>query len=58
MTNFCFIHPPWQPVTRQQHVMECWCEGSASTAITPTFTSDFMGQYNKIEGVTFGTVLK
>ncbi len=35
--------------------MEYWWEGSASTAIPPP--SDIMGQYNKIEGITFGAAL-
>jgi len=36
--------------------MECWWEGSASTAITPS-ASDVMGQYNKIGGIIFGACL-
>ena len=38
-------------VTQQQHVMEYWWEGSASTAIPPTSASDAVGQHNKIEGI-------
>ena len=34
--------------------MEYGLEGSASTAIPPTFTSGVMGQHNKIGGITFG----
>ena len=34
-------------VTWQQHVMEYWWEGSASTAIPPT--SDAAGQISKIQ---------
>jgi len=40
-----------------QNVIDYWWEGSASTAIPPTFISDFVGQYNKIAGITFGAVL-
>lgn len=32
--------------------MEYWCEGSTSSAISPTFTSDVMGQHNKLGGIT------
>ena len=31
-------------MTQQQHVMQYWWEGSASTAILPTSASDFVGQ--------------
>ena len=44
-------------VARQQDVMEYWWEGSISTARPLTSTSDTVGQYNKIRGITFGAVL-
>jgi len=44
-------------VAWQQKVMEYWWEGSTSPASLPTFTSDVVGQHNKIEGTTFGAVL-
>mgnify|MGYP001853016420 CR=1 FL=1 len=37
--------------------MEYWWEGSTSTAIPQTFTSDVVGQYNKIGGITFRAAL-
>jgi len=37
--------------------MECWWEGSDSTAIPPTSASDTVGQCNEIEGLTFRAVL-
>jgi len=41
----------------KQGVMECWQEGSNSTAVPQTTTSDVVGQHNKIGGVTFGAAL-
>jgi len=38
----------------QQHVMGYWWEGSTSTVISPTSTSDIVGQNNKMGGITFG----
>ena len=32
-------------------------ESSVSTAMPPTFTSDFVGEHNKIESITFGVVI-
>jgi len=32
-------------------------EGSASTAISPTSSSDTVGQHHKIGGITFGAAL-
>ena len=52
---FCQTAPLLPSVTRQQHVMEYWWEGSTSTAIPPVSTSDLMGQHGKIRGVIFGT---
>jgi len=37
--------------------MEYWQEGSTSTATPPTFTSEVMGQHNKIGGIIFGAAL-
>ena len=44
-------------VTRRQHVMEYWWEGSASSAMPPTSASDVMGQHSKIGGITFWAAL-
>ena len=54
---FCQTAPLQTSVTQQQHVVEYWWEGSASTARPPTYTSDVMDQYNKIGGFTFGLAL-
>ena len=37
--------------------MGYWWEGSTSTAIPPTFTSDVVGQHNKIGGNIFRAAL-
>jgi len=37
--------------------MEYWWEGSISTAIPPTSTSDIVGQQNRIGGITFKAAL-
>jgi len=37
--------------------MEYWWEGSPSTAIRPTFTSDILGQDNTMGGITFRAAL-
>jgi len=39
----CQSAPLLLSVTPQQHVMGCWWEGSASTAIAPTSVSDVCG---------------
>ena len=63
MTHFCFIYTsmsdaPLLPyVTRQQHVMGYWWEGSTSTAIPPMSASDTVDQRNKTRSITFGAVL-
>ena len=44
-------------VTWQQHVTECWWEGSASAAIPTTATSDIVGWHHKTGGITFGVTL-
>ena len=49
--------PPLLTVTQHQHMMEYWWEGSASTVVPPTSTSDVMGQHNKIECITFRAAL-
>ena len=54
---FCQTAPMLPTVTLQQHIMEHWWEGSTSTAIPPTPTSDIMGEHNKIGVITFGAVL-
>jgi len=40
-------------VTQQKHVMEYWWEDSISSAISPTFVSDVVGQQNKVGGITY-----
>jgi len=56
-TSFCQTAPLLLPGTWQQSIMEYWWEGSDSTAITLTSTSDIVGQHNKIGGITFGADL-
>jgi len=41
----------------QKHVTEYWWEGSTSTALPSPPTSDVVGQYNQMEGITFRAVL-
>ena len=53
----CQTVPLQQSVTQQQNVMKYWWEGSTSTAILPTSTSDIMGQCDKVEDITFGAAL-
>ena len=38
-----------------QNVMGCWQKGSTSTAISPTSTSDIVGQCDNIRGITLRT---
>ena len=68
MTHLCFIYsslldavlsdtPLLPGVSWQQNVTEYWWEGSASTAILPTCSTDIMGQHHKIGGITFRVVL-
>jgi len=52
-TPFCQTAPLLPSVTQQRHVTEYWWEGSTTTAIPPTSTSDILGKYNKIGGITF-----
>ena len=44
-------------VAQQQHVMECWWEGSTSTAIPPTSASNVVSQRNETGGIAFGAAL-
>ena len=53
----CHTAPLLPSVTQQRNVTEYCQEGSASTAIPPTLTSDVMGQHNKIGGITFRAAL-
>ena len=53
---FCQTAPLLPSVT-QQHVTEYWWEGSATTAILPTSTSNITGQHHKTGGITFGAAL-
>jgi len=56
-TPFCQTAPLLSSVARQQNLTEYWRESSTSTAISTTFTSDVVGQHNKIGGNNFGAVL-
>ena len=56
-TPFCQTAPLLLSITQQQHLMEYWWEGSASTAVPPPSASDIVNQYNKIGGTAFGAVL-
>ena len=53
----CQSTPLLPSVTQQQHGIEYWWEGSASTAVSPPSASDSMGQRNKTGGITFGAEL-
>ena len=53
----CQTAPLLLSVIGQQNVTEYWWEGPTSTAVTPTSTSDIVGQHNKIGGITFGSAL-
>ena len=53
-TPFCQNAPLLPSVTWQQNVMEYIWEGSTSTAIPPTSSSDVTSQHNEIGGITFG----
>jgi len=44
-------------VAQQQNLTEYWREGLTSTDISPTSTSDVVGQHNKIGGITFRVTL-
>ena len=46
------FHVRWQ-----QNLTKYWQKGSTSTTISPTSTSDAMGQHNKIGDVAFQTAL-
>lgn len=48
---FCETAPLLLSVTWQQNRMENWWEGSASSAIPPTCTSDVADQCNKMEAL-------
>jgi len=53
----CQTAPLLPSVVQQQNAVGYWWEGAISTAIPLASTSDFVGQYNKIGGITFGTAL-
>ena len=53
----CQTVPLLPSVTRQQHVMEYWWEGSTSAAVPPTSASNVVGQPINTEGITFGAAL-
>ena len=55
--SFCQSAPLQPAVTQQQNVVAYWQEGSTSTAIPSTSTSDVVGQHNKIGGITFRATL-
>ena len=54
---FCQSASLLPAATQQQDVTEDWWEGSTSTVIPPTSTSDVRGHHNKIGGITFGAAL-
>jgi len=56
-TPLCQTSPLLPSVTQQQNVMEYWREGSASTVILSTSTSDVVGQFRKIESIAFEAAL-
>ena len=56
-TPSCKTGPLLPTVTQQQNARDYWWEGSTSTTIPPTSTSDVMCQHNKIGCITFGASL-
>jgi len=56
-TPFCHAAPLLPSVTWQQNIMECWWEGSASTSVSSTFTSDIVGQHYEIGGISFRSAI-
>ena len=52
----CQSSPLLPFVEEQQHGMEYWWGGPTSTAIPPPTVFDIVGQYDKIEGITFGAL--
>src|SRR5258705_5533954 len=50
----CLPAAIWRTATK---LMEYWREGSTSTAIPPTSSSDVVVQHNKIGGISFGAPL-
>jgi len=54
--SFCQNAPLLPSVNQQQNVMEYWWEGSSSTVITPTSSSDIVCNYNKTGNITLGAV--
>jgi len=56
-STICQNAPLLLSISRQQNVTEYSWEGSTFTAVTPTFISDVMGQYNKVGGITFRAAL-
>jgi len=57
LMSFSQTTPLLPSVTGQQCVTEYWWEGSTSTAMLPTSTSDIAGQHSKIGSITFRTAL-
>jgi len=66
-TSLLLTHSTWHFVrlplcchllhSKKKNIMENQQESSPSTAIPPTSTSDFVGQYNKIGDITFRAAL-
>jgi hypothetical protein len=54
---FCQNAPLLSSVAQQQNLTEYWQEGSTSTAVQPKFTTDVVGQHNKIGEINFGATL-
>ena len=53
-TRLCQAAPLLPFVSQQQNMTEHWWEGSTSTAVPPTSTSDTVGQHNKQEAFSSG----
>jgi len=54
--SFCHNASALSSVAQQQNIMEGWWEGSASTAIPPTYDTHVVGPHNKIGGSTLGEI--
>ena len=54
---FCQTTTLLPSVAWQQYITKYWREGSTSTTIPLTSTSEFMGQHNNVGGITFRTTI-
>jgi hypothetical protein len=55
--SFCQTASQLSSAAWQQNLMECWREGSTSTATSPTSAPDVVGKRSKVGGIDFGATL-